>query len=79
VANVRVFSNLKFLFNPASVAVIGASENEEKLGFHVMKSLTTGNFEGKIIPVNPKSKEVMGIRSFFSIAEFEGPIDLAKE
>ena len=73
----RVFSNLKSLFNPASVAVIGTSENEEKLGFHVMKSLTTGNFEGKIIPVNPKSKEVMGIRSFSSVAEFEGPIDLA--
>jgi acyl-CoA synthetase (NDP forming) len=77
VANGRVFSNLKFLFDPASVAVIGASENEEKLGFHVMKSLTTGNFEGKIIPVNPKSKEVMGIRSYSSVAEFEGPIDLA--
>ncbi len=59
------------------MAVIGTSENEEKLGFHVMKSLTTGNFEGKIIPVNPKSKEVMGIRSFSSVAEFEGPIDLA--
>jgi acyl-CoA synthetase (NDP forming) len=73
----RVFANLKFLFNPASVAVIGASENEEKLGFHVMKSLTSGNYEGKIIPVNPKSAEIMGFRSFSSVAEFEEPIDLA--
>jgi acetyl-CoA synthetase (ADP-forming) len=72
-----ISSNLRVLFKPASVAVIGASENEEKLGFHVMKSLTTGDYEGKIIPVNPKSKEVMGIRSYSSVAEFQGPIDLA--
>ncbi len=73
----RVFANLKVLFNPASVAIIGASEDEAKLGFHVMKSLTTGKYEGKIIPVNPKSKEIMGIKSFSSVAEFEGPVDLA--
>jgi acyl-CoA synthetase (NDP forming) len=73
----KIFNNLKFLFKPASVAVIGASENEEKLGFHVMKSLTTGNYEGKIIPVNPKSEEIMGFQSLSSLAEIEGPVDLA--
>ncbi len=73
----KIFSNLKFLFSPSSVAVIGASENQAKLGFHVMKSLTTGEYEGKIIPINPKSAEIMGFRSFSSVAEYEGPIDLA--
>jgi acetyl-CoA synthetase (ADP-forming) len=77
VARNRVFSNLKFLFSPSSVAVIGASENPAKLGFHVMKSLTSGNYEGKIIPINPKSEDIMGSRSFSSVAEYEGPIDLA--
>ncbi len=73
----RVSNNLKFLFSPASVAVVGASEDQAKLGFHVIKSLTTGKYEGKIIPVNPRAKEIMGIKSFSSVAEFEGPIDLA--
>jgi acyl-CoA synthetase (NDP forming) len=73
----KIFSNLKSLFNPSSVAVIGASENQAKLGFHVMKSLTTGNYEGKIIPVNPKPEEIMGIEAYASITDFEGPIDLA--
>jgi acyl-CoA synthetase (NDP forming) len=77
VAKGRILSNLKLLFSPASVAVIGASENPAKLGFHVMKSLTTGNYGGNIIPINPKSKEIMGFRSFSSVAEFQGPIDLA--
>jgi acetyl-CoA synthetase (ADP-forming) len=73
----RVFRNLKTLFSPSSVAVIGASENPAKLGFHVMKSLTSGNYEGKIIPVNPKSANIMGSRSYSSVAEYEDPVDLA--
>ncbi len=45
--------NTKILFDPQSVAVIGASDNPGKLGFHVMKSLTEGGFSGRVIPVNP--------------------------
>ena len=70
-------NNLKALFNPETVAVVGASENPGKLGYHVMKSLTTGGFEGRIIPVNPGSKEIMGIPSSPSLGEFPGSIDLA--
>ena len=40
-------TRMKALFNPTSVAVIGASENEAKLGFHVMKSLTKGGLPGE--------------------------------
>jgi len=65
------------LFNPKSVAVIGASEKEAKLGFHVMKSLTKGGFPGKIIPINPGSKEIMGLKAFSSITELPYDIDLA--
>jgi acyl-CoA synthetase (NDP forming) len=52
-------SSMDSLFNPKSVAVIGASENSAKLGFHVMLSLTKGGFPGKITPINPGSKEIM--------------------
>lgn len=69
--------NLRILFDPATVAVIGASDNPNKLGYHVMKSLTAGGFEGKILPVNPGTKEIMHIPSFRSMADLSGPIDLA--
>lgn len=72
-----MFGNLRFLFEPDSVAVIGASEKPDKLGYHVMKSLATGKFKGTIVPVNPRSGEIMGIQSFTSITEFEGTVDLA--
>ena len=43
----KKISNMNILFNLKSVAVIGASENEAKLGFHVMKSLTKGGLPGE--------------------------------
>ena len=60
-------ANLRCLFNPESVAVIGALDKPDKLGFHVMKSLTKGGFGDKIIPVNPGTSEIMGIRVSESI------------
>ncbi len=73
----QMMGNLKAIFNPDTVAVIGASENPAKLGYHVMKSLTNGGFEGRIMPVNPGAKEIMGIPSSPSVGEIQGPIDLA--
>ena len=71
-----ICENLRTLFNPASVAVIGASEKPDKLGYHVMKSLTAGGFEGKIIPVNPGARSIFGIKAVASITQFPDPVDL---
>jgi len=73
----KLTDNMDSLFNPRSVVVIGASENSGKLGFHVMKSLTQGGFAGKIIPVNPGTAEIMGIKVSTSISDYDGHVDLA--
>ena len=73
----RIMVNMKTLFQPASVAVIGASDKPDKLGFHVMKSLIKGGFEGRVIPVNPGASEIMGISVSPSISDYDGRIDLA--
>ena len=73
----KLKANMDPLFNPRSVAVIGASENSGKLGFHVMKSLIKGGFAGKIIPVNPGTAEIMGIKVSASISDYDGQVDLA--
>jgi acyl-CoA synthetase (NDP forming) len=76
--SIKVHSlNLHPLFNPQSVAVIGASENPSKLGSHVMRSLIEGGFAGRIVPVNPKSKEIMGIPASASVIDFPEALDLA--
>ncbi|MFH1954735.1 MAG: CoA-binding protein, partial [Pseudomonadota bacterium] len=68
---------MKALFNPLSVAVIGASDNPGKLGFHVMKSLTGGGYAGRIIPVNPGATRIMGLKASPSVSVCDGEIDLA--
>ena len=73
----RLFDNLRWLFSPNTVAVIGASENPAKLGFHVMQSLTTGKFAGTIVPINPGSDTIMGIPAHPSVTAFKEAIDLA--
>ncbi len=64
------------LFNPESVAVIGASDNPSKLGYHVMKSLVNGGFKGVLIPVNPKADKIFGLKACESISVSSTPIDL---
>ncbi|MBW2023553.1 MAG: CoA-binding protein [Deltaproteobacteria bacterium] len=56
----KKLQNMRYLFNPSNVAVVGASQNPGKLGFHVMKSLTQGGYNGEIIPINPSAQEIMG-------------------
>jgi len=73
----REMAGINGLFNPRSVAVIGASEKPTKLGFHVMKSLTKGGFKGKITPVNPGSGEIMGLKAVASISDIPDGPDLA--
>ncbi len=73
----KKMKHMTSLFNPRSVAVIGASNDPGKLGFHVMKSLTRGGFGGRIIPVNPGSDAIMGIDAVTSIKAYHGNIDLA--
>lgn len=72
-----MWKNLDVLFNPSSVAIIGASDNPAKLGFHVMKSLTQGGFAGRIIPINPGAREIMSRNTYPSIIDYDGTIDLA--
>jgi len=67
---------LSRLFSPGSVAVIGASNSFDKLGYHVMKSLV-GNYRGRIFPVNPKGGKVWDISSYPSLESIPGDVDLA--
>ncbi len=68
--------NLADLFSPSSIAVIGASNSFDKLGYHVMKSLV-GNYRGTIYPVNAKGKKIWGIDSYPSVTTITDNIDLA--
>lgn len=65
------------LFNPKSIAVIGASRQEGKVGHSVLKNLLQYGYPGKIYPINPKAKEILRTRTYSTIFAVEGEIDLA--
>ena len=69
--------NLDFLFDPASVAVIGASERPASVGATVWRNLTTGAFQGPMYPVNPKYKTLDGHPAFAKVADLPQAPELA--
>ena len=71
------FFAMEAIFNPKSVAVIGASDNPGKLGFHVMKSLSQGGYPGRIFPINPGKHEILGIKAFPSLLHVPEQVDLS--
>jgi acyl-CoA synthetase (NDP forming) len=64
------------MFNARSVAIVGASDNEGKLGFHIMKSLIQGRYSGSIFPINPGKREILGMRSYPSLMHVPEMVDL---
>ncbi|MEE9340851.1 MAG: acetate--CoA ligase family protein [Thermoplasmata archaeon] len=65
------------VFNPRSIAVIGASRNPKKLGAQITHKLITYGFRGTLYPVNRKAKDVHSIRAYPSVLEIPDEVDLA--
>lgn len=68
---------LEPFYCPASIAVIGASQDEKKLGHAVLKNLIQYDYKGRIYPINPKAKELLGHQVYPSVLEVPDDIDLA--
>jgi len=54
-------TNLSPLLEPRSVAVIGASNNVDKIGYKILKNIIDAGFKGKIFPINPRGGEILGL------------------
>src|SRR5512135_1310026 len=67
-------SDLDLLFQPKSIAIVGAAHTEIKLGGVVLKNLL--RFGGKVYPVNPKYPEMMGLKTYPAVEDIPGNIDL---
>jgi len=69
--------DLDRMFNPKSIAVIGASRNPKKIGYELVSNILAGGYEGRLYPVNTEGAEIMGMKSYTSIMEVPGEVDLA--
>lgn len=68
---------LSYFFEPQSVAVIGSLREGYFGGFVAIKTLQNAGFQGKIFPVNPSYREVLGVKVYPSVTQIPEKIDLA--
>jgi acetate---CoA ligase (ADP-forming) len=68
---------LNALFSPNEVAILGASDNAEKIGHQVLANLLGAGYQGRIYPVNPKGGEILGLDVVRTVPELPEGFDLA--
>ena len=69
--------NLDRMFNPRSVAVIGASDRPHSVGSALMRNLLEAGFNGPIVPINPHARAVHGTLAYADVASLPITPDLA--
>ena len=73
----RTKTDIDYLFEPRSVAVIGASQNKTKIGYRIVENIVSRGYQGVIYPVNPKGDEVLGNKIYPDLSRIPGEVDLA--
>lgn len=68
---------LRSLFEPQSVAVIGASDREDSVGHFLFKNILNSGYQGRLYPINSKHETVQGQRAYKSIEEIGARVELA--
>ena len=73
----RAIPQLEYLFNPKTIAVIGASREPVKWGSIVLSNIVKGGYKGKVYPINPKAEKIQGLESYSNIKKVPQEIDLS--
>ncbi|MHC4643823.1 MAG: CoA-binding protein, partial [Planctomycetota bacterium] len=73
----RMYDRLHRLFNPKTIAVIGATNRKGSVGYSVIRNLIGSGYEGVVYPINPKRESILGVKVYPSVKETADDIDLA--
>ena len=72
-----VVEELRPIFSPKSIAVIGASRSPMKIGYEILQNILVQGYTGKVIPINPETPTIMGLKTQPSVLAVKEDIDLA--
>ena len=64
-------------FEPKSVAIVGASNNPMRPNYYLLSNLLKLGFKGKIYPVHPSEKEILGVKAYPAVKDIPETVDLA--
>ncbi|HXZ37007.1 MAG TPA: CoA-binding protein [Thermodesulfobacteriota bacterium] len=73
----NIVDHMKLFFEPQSVAILGVSRKTGPGAFNILECLQLYGYQGKVYPVNPNAREILGIRCYPSVEDIRGPIELA--
>lgn len=68
---------MKCLFEPQSVALVGASGNPGKISYNILSNIVASGYKGNVYPINPKGGEILGYKVYGTLEEIPGPVDHA--
>ena len=68
--------NLEKIFNPQSVAIIGANKKKGTVPYDILNGILSGDFNGVIYPVSPGKKHISAIKAYKYVVDIEDPVDL---
>ncbi len=68
--------NMEKFFTPKSVALVGASATPGKIGNSVLDALGKQDYKGKVYPINPKQKSILGIKCYPTLDAIPAKVDL---
>ena len=69
--------SLDKIFNPKSIALIGASDEPGSVGYMMMKNLTELGYKGNVYPVNIRKETILGFQAYQTVKELPETVDLA--
>lgn len=70
-------ANISRLFEPQSIAVIGATDDRRKIGCQIVENIMIGGYQGRIYPVNPRDVEINGLQGYRNLADIDEEVDMA--
>lgn len=68
---------LERVFDPQSIAVVGASNDPEKRGYRAMSDLVDSEYGGEVYPVNPNREQIFERTAYDTVLDIPGEVDLA--
>ncbi|MCJ0762574.1 acetate--CoA ligase family protein [Variovorax terrae] len=69
--------SVRQILHPKSVAIVGASESEEKWGGRLLRYMLKHRHDGALYPINARATELMGLPAYAALQDCPGPVDLA--
>jgi acetyltransferase len=72
-----IIKNVESIMNPASIAVVGATNRAGSVGLAVFRNLLSARFHGVLYPVNPKAKSVQSVKAYPRLSDIPDEVDLA--